>query len=72
MREEVPKAIKAECSRDKSFHEHQGQENRQEVGSIPMKQLLVIVNTVCVKLSYAKFCRAKPTGEDLTKQVQAT
>lgn len=72
MREEVPKAIKAECSRDKGFHEQQGQENRQEVGSSSMKQLLVIVSTVCVKLSYAKFCRAKPTGEDLTKQVQAT
>ena len=72
MREEVPKEIKAECSRDKGFHEQQGQENRQEVGSSSMKQLLVIVSTVCVKLSYAKSCRAKPPGEDLTKQVQAT
>jgi hypothetical protein len=43
MREGVPKAIKAECSRDKSLHEQQGRKDRQEVGSSSMKQSLAIV-----------------------------
>jgi hypothetical protein len=43
MREGVPKAIKAECSRDKGLHEQQGRKDRQEVGSSSMKQSLAIV-----------------------------